>query len=193
MDKSKLLRALARKNGLCDKWFSEWSDEENDQRLIDKYIKGQDFCIEHNYPPLPMIRSVFSPEILHKNHIYTDGEAYERNPKRYVIALGDSLLNLRFDGFSVATVYARHSSTVSISVYERAIIDVRLFDNAKVEIKHLDARAKLNIFVRSCDAELDLDVYANSDNLKIHPFKNDQGTRSGKVHPRKIEIGRGVF
>lgn len=193
MDKSNLLRALARKNGLCNKWFSEWTDEEDDQSLIDKFIKGQDFCIEHDYPPLPMIRSIFSPEILHKNHIYTDGDAYERNPKRYVVALGDSSLNLRFDEFAVATVYARHNSTVLASVYDHAIIDVRLFDNSKVVIQHIGEKSKLNVFVRSDDAELDLNVYADSDNLKIHPYKNDQGTRSIKVHPRKIGIGRNIF
>lgn len=173
MDKSNMLRGLARRNGLCDKWFSEWVDNDNDQSLIDKYIRGQDFCIEHDYPPLPMIRSVFSQKILHDNHIYTDGEFYERNPKRYVVALGDSSLNLRFDEYAVATVYARHDSTVDISLYGHAIVDVRLFNNARIVVRHLDPKSKLNIFVRSERAELDLETYANSDNLKIHPCKHE--------------------
>lgn len=173
MNKSQMLRNLARRNGLCDKWFSEWGDEESDQSMIDKYVKGFDFCIQHDYPPLPTIKRAFSQKVLHDNNIYTDGYFRALNPKHHLIALGDTDLVVRCDEFLVTTIYARHDSNITLEVRDNAIVDVRLYDNATVKVKHLDTKSRLNIFVRSDNAELDLNTYATSDNLKIYPYKHD--------------------
>ena len=149
MNKSQLLRNLARKAGLCDKWFSEWSDNESDDALLERYIKGIDFCILHDYPSLPIIRSTFDEDTLRRHNIYLDAKSVTVNsPQPVSVFLGTSKANIAASAYSVSDIYVRHNSAVHIHARDHAIVSVTVYDQAKV-VATIEGQAKVHIYNRS--------------------------------------------
>lgn len=161
-----MLRALARRNGLCDQWYGEWSGAESDQELIDKYLKGLDFCIKHDYPSTDMICALFGAEMLRKNHIYTN-ETFveEKNAKPVVVLNGNTCGELEFDGYAVSSVYVRHVSDVKIKVADHAVVSVSLYDAANAYVECAEG-ATVYVYVRSANAK----VQANG-NVRVRGLK----------------------
>ena len=57
------LREMARKAGLCDKWYEEWKDDDTIDKCLERYVKGYDFAVKNDYPPLDFIRENFRKEV----------------------------------------------------------------------------------------------------------------------------------
>lgn len=123
--------------GLCDEWTREWDHDLDDYEFCDRFKRGQDFCIKHEYPSLDVIRRCFDSASLAKFGVFVD--SLESSPMRmyangtYVL-LGDCSGTMRFPRWSCAVVYVRHDSRIRIEAGEFARISVRLYDNAEVEI-----------------------------------------------------------
>lgn len=45
--------------GLCQQWTDEWADGTSKDELVEKFVRGIDFCIEHNFPSCEVIRKEF--------------------------------------------------------------------------------------------------------------------------------------
>jgi hypothetical protein len=131
---NKDLRSQARNFGLCDQWYEEWSDLNcSQQELIDKYIKGLDFCILHHYPSNDFIKSNFDRDLLHKNNIVVDERHSLLNPMTAVI-LGNSKSKVRVNGYSVCRVYVRDNSSVDVFIRHKAHLIIHVYDHASVTI-----------------------------------------------------------
>lgn len=154
MNKSQLLRNLARKAGLCDKWFSEWSDNESDDALLDRYIKGIDFCIMHDYPSIPIIRSTFDDETLRKHNIFLDAKNVTVNsPQPVSVFLGSSNAHVTASAFSVSDIYVRHNSKVHIHARGHSIVAVTVYDNAEI-VATYEGQAKVFVYNKSKDSRI---------------------------------------
>lgn len=66
------LRGHAVSYGLCTQWQGDWQNNKSQQELIGMYIRGIDFCIEHDYPTVEYIKGNFDRSLLHQNHIFVD-------------------------------------------------------------------------------------------------------------------------
>ena len=131
---NKDLMSEARRLGLCDPWYSEWQSKVYDpQELIDRYIKGLDFCIEHHYPSNEFIKSNFDRDLLHKNNIVVNERHSLLNPMTAVI-LGKSKSKVRVNGYCVCRVYVRDASVVDVYARQRSHIIIHVYDNAQVNI-----------------------------------------------------------
>lgn len=118
--------------GLCNEWQREWNLECTRQELVEKYLKGIDFCIKHDYPNVDFIREYFPKELLERNGVFVDGDVDGQNLST-VVLLGKSngvLLN----DFCVSNIYVRHSSLVSIQATNGARVFVEVYDNSLVTI-----------------------------------------------------------
>ena len=132
---SKTLRSMARSEGMCDRFFSEWEDDTTVGGLVEKFIAGFDFCVERNFPPLSFIRENFDTADLHRHHIYIDEEVdIDDAGSGFWVFLGKCKCSLSFDGSYAATVYVRHDSNVRISAANGAVVFVTAFDNGKVKV-----------------------------------------------------------
>lgn len=131
------LRNKARELGLCNEWFNEWSDTSSKQELIDKYITGIDFALQHHYPTNQYIKDNFELELLRKNNILVDDERNLLNPSVAVI-LGNTKTKIRVNGLSRSVIYIRDNSVVDIIAKNKSFVIVHLFDNASTIIKTED-------------------------------------------------------
>lgn len=118
--------------GLCDKWYKDWGILESKQQLIEKYIKGIDFCISHDYPSIGFIKKNFPNHLLLLNGIFLDENVDSSNVKKAVL-LGNSKGTIRYDGVRSCDVYVRHNSNIRIEAVGGAKVFVETYENCVVD------------------------------------------------------------
>lgn len=134
------LREMARSQGLCNEWYGEWKDETDVDELLEKYVRGIDFAIEHDYPSLEFARKYFASkpmkEALHRHNIYLDEEVnlVESNSGVWVL-LGKCTGRITFDAWAVANVYVRHESNVRIDAEDLSRVFVSVCESAEADLK----------------------------------------------------------
>lgn len=144
MNLSDRMKTEAVSLGLCAQWTAEWEDKSSKDAMIDKFVRGIDFCIKHNWPSPAVIKRDFGDRI-HAHGVYVDEVAYLHNPKGVVVLNGNCDAHITFDSFSVATVYVRHTSKLSITTGGFAKVRVCLHDNGVVNVK-CSGNSKCNVF-----------------------------------------------
>lgn len=125
------LREMARMQGLCDQWYSEWKDDDTLDDCLERYIRGFDFVQERDWPPLEFIRKHFDKELLHRYHIYIDEEVNIDNAQNgFYVFLGNCTGYISAAGFCAATIYLRHNSNIRVSAVGAARVFLHYFDNS---------------------------------------------------------------
>lgn len=129
------LRDMARTDGLCDEWFGAWSEDCSDEELFDKYKRGIDFAIEHDYPSNKYILTHWDRETLRRNGIYVNDKVEEdAGGSGTFVVNGDSEVTMRFDAYDAADIYVRHHSVLYLDASYMAKVRINLYDEARVEI-----------------------------------------------------------
>lgn len=144
------LREMARvqPEPLCDKWYGEWADDTPVDVLLSKYVKGFDFCVQNDYPPLEFIRGNFSSDDLHAHNIYLDEEVdIEAARGGYYVFLGGCTGRLAICGMVAATVYVRHGSDIIVDAVDGAKVFVSTYDGAVAHVGS-DAVSKCFLYKR---------------------------------------------
>lgn len=122
---------MARDSGLCDLWYSKWRDSTDIDKLLDMYVRGFDFCVENDYPPLDFIRENFRLDDLHRHHIYLDEDVdIAKGSSDTYIFLGNCTGEIHFSGFAVSNVYIRHKSSINITCDGYSKVFVSLYEDS---------------------------------------------------------------
>lgn len=127
------LREMARvqQKPLCDEWYGEWADDTNVDSLLDKYVRGFDFVVENDYPPLTFIREHFDRETLRSHHIFVDTEEeIDDCASGIYVFLGNCRVRMNVDGIKAVTVYVRHESDVEVFASSGAKVFVTYYDKS---------------------------------------------------------------
>ena len=89
--------------GLCAEWTAEWRDGSTKDEMAEKYVRGIDFCIAHDWPSCDIIKREFG-DVMHSHGVYVDESVRLRNPGT-VILNGHCDATITCDGYSVTNVY----------------------------------------------------------------------------------------
>lgn len=138
MNKSEMIRALARKKGLCDAWTSEWNDNCSDDELIYKFVEGQNFCLKYDVPGINILRSTEN-EVLLNHNVYCDYKGTIHNPtddlqQKRIVICGDSDIDIILDGYTICDIFIHHNSNVRIFTKDNAICYVNVAGSAKISV-----------------------------------------------------------
>lgn len=154
---NKELRDEAVGYGLCKQWQGDWLDDKSQQELITMYKDGLDFCIENNYPSITYIKKNFDKALLRKNLIFVDEDVTGMCGKNGIYVLnGGCSGSVEFKGFTVATLYVRHTSEITVNVRHLAKVFISVYDKAKVSVTHTGA-AKVYVYRRGYDTTVSVD------------------------------------
>lgn len=135
---SETLKQQAVDLGLCRPWTEAWGDCDQ-QELIDKFVKGIDFCLERNWPTPDFIKTNFDRDLLNSNLIFVDEYLdFDMMPSGVYIINGECSGTIRFAPWTAATIYVRHKSNVTIIADDFAKVFVRVYDEANAEVVELD-------------------------------------------------------
>lgn len=132
MDLQEDLKRKAIACGLCEQWQREWGKPDEDE-LINKFIEGIDFCIEHNYPTNDYIIRHFKQETLHRHGVYVSEDFMAVNPP-VIVAQGECNGKVALHDVVSRDIYVRHTSRLKLTVTDYARASVRVHDNAIVDI-----------------------------------------------------------
>lgn len=119
--------------GLCDEWHNAWQDNSTQQELINKYLRGIDFCLQHHWPSNGFIKANFNKGLLRRNHIFVNDKRSVLNPKMAVV-LGDSVVRVRINGGHASTIYLCDSSETEVILHSEEKIIIHTFDHARVNV-----------------------------------------------------------
>lgn len=129
---SETLKQQAVNLGLCKPWTEAWTDNCDQQELIDKYKKGIDFCLDRDWPSNDFIKANFDRDLLNANLIFVDEYVdMDMAPSGIYILNGECSGTIRFQQWAAATIYVRHNSKVNIVASDFAKIFVRIYDEAQ--------------------------------------------------------------
>ena len=139
-----MLRDRARQLGLCDQWYDQWDKEETKQELIEKYLKGIDFCIKHDYPKPDFIRAYFPNSILVKNCIFLDTLNVETSNLSRAVFLGKSNGRITYDGVKAGNIYLRHESELDVKATGGARVFIETYEGCRLNV---EAKENSKVFV----------------------------------------------
>lgn len=118
--------------GLCAQWTSEWKDNTSKDEMVEKFITGLDFCIQHNFPSTDVMKKHFG-DVIHAHGVYVDEMVYVSHPKTVVLN-GHCRGTICCDGFDASNIYVRHDTNVTIRVNGHAYVHVSMYDKSKINI-----------------------------------------------------------
>ena len=55
--------------GLCAQWTAEWQDNTSKDDMVEKFVRGIDFCIGRNWPLAKDIKKYFG-DVIHNHGVY---------------------------------------------------------------------------------------------------------------------------
>jgi hypothetical protein len=155
---SEELKERAISLGLCKEWTGEWQKEDLDS-LCEKYARGIDFCIDHDYPTTEYMKAHFDG-VMQKHGIYVNDVFDEKNARKIIIN-GISVGHLLYDSYSVGKIYLRHSSQLKLDVEDNSKVFIFVYDDSFVEINNGE---NSKVYVYKYGGE----VKANNKNITIH-------------------------
>lgn len=137
MELQRRLKLEAISLGLCQQWQDEWG-EPNTLQLIDKYKRGIDFCIEHDFPSVDVLRKEFDRAVLNENDIFVNDNIALNIDKggRNIIINGDCEGVITISGYAVATIYVRHTSCVRVVMKDFARASISVYDKSQLTVNN---------------------------------------------------------
>lgn len=142
---SERLKGEAVALGLCEEWQSQWLRKTSRDELADKFIRGLDFCIEHDWPSCEFIKREFPEDVRHNHGVYVDEEVRGDVFAATVVLMGKCSADLSFAGYDVRDVYVRHDSVLRLVVGGEAKVFVNVYDTSRLDVRQ-EGNAKVYVY-----------------------------------------------
>lgn len=131
-ERSQELKRQAVELGLCRKWTNEWTEGLDADELIDRYIRGIDFCIARDYPSRTDMRKMFTKEEMERNGVFLDSDTAVTNRNGTIVMNGDCDMKVIAAKNTVTEIYLRHGSKLKLGVGDIASVTVNVYDGAEL-------------------------------------------------------------
>lgn len=130
---SNLLLEKAIDFNLCQPWQDAWNDDFS--ALMSMYKRGMDFCIEHDYPSLDILRQHLKGKTEPYN-IFIDSHKEVDIYSDTAVVVGDSLVIINVSDYGVLNLYVRHNSKVIVYSGDHSIINIETYENSILEVEN---------------------------------------------------------
>lgn len=130
-------------NGMCQQFQDEWQDP-TVAELCRMYFRGMDFCVEHDWPKIELIRETFDSDELAEYGVFIkDGSV--RN-KLNVAILGDSTVHVYVPDFALCDICARHNSRVHLHLGHKSYCYISTYEDTRIFIDEKESDARVKVF-----------------------------------------------
>lgn len=150
MDNHELNKCLKKKAielGLCKQWQSKWEQDWPQEKLIEKYYEGIDFCLRNNFPSDDFIQAHIPQNFLRANGFYINDIRSGLN-HTYSIIKKESIVTLRYNASNIGTVYVTDYSELNLTAKNRSFVIVHALGNAIITA-HATDNAKITVIQHS--------------------------------------------
>ncbi len=128
--------------GLCAQWTAEWQDNSSKDEMVEKFVRGIDFCIGRNWPSTDVMKKCFG-DVIHNHGVYVDENVVLKNPKTVVLN-GECVANIEYEWMDSGEIYVRHNSSLYLKVKGLSRVFVNLHDDAEA---HIEVEDSARVFV----------------------------------------------
>lgn len=118
--------------GLCAQWTAEWKNNSTKDEMVEKFVRGIDFCIGRDWPSTKDMKKYFG-DVMHNHGVYVDENVEAMNPKTLILN-GACVANVCYDGTSTGEIYVRHSSSLYLKVKGLSRVFVNLLDGGELHV-----------------------------------------------------------
>lgn len=129
---SEKLKQEAVSLGLCREWTEDWDNRSDRDGLVEKFVRGIDFCIAHDWPSVKEMKRGFGG-VMQRHGVYADENVECRNAP-FVVLNGCCVADLCYDGTGTGDVYVRHDSECRIKVRGLSRVFVSVYDTGTVNL-----------------------------------------------------------
>lgn len=129
--------------GLCAQWTADWQDNSSKDEMVEKFVKGIDFCIGRNWPSTKDIKKYFG-DVIHRHGVYVDENVDLTNPK-ITILNGECVGHINYSWMGNGEIYVRHGSSLYLKVKDFSKVFVNLHDDAELHVE-CDINAKCFVY-----------------------------------------------
>lgn len=118
-------------HGMCEKFQKEWG-KPGVKELCEKYFRGQDFCIEHNWPDLKWLEENMRGKTIEYGILINQTVQMSQGERREFALIGNSDLTL--DVFDVCDITIRHNSKIHLNVHDGCFVYVSMHDDSVLDV-----------------------------------------------------------
>lgn len=136
MELHELIKQEGIEAGMCEKYQELWGTPDL-KKLCEYFHRGQDFCIEKNFPRIELLEQ-YADDIAQYGIYAKDGVS---KAQTFVVALGNA--NVKVEVSSVTDLTVRHNAVVRVSLYGKSMCYISARDNCKIIIEHKDPESRL--------------------------------------------------
>jgi len=140
----KELAKEAQTKGICTPGMKKILQSNDKEALLNYYIEGLDFCLEHDFPSNDYLKTEGS-DLLAIKGIYIDEDIATVNDRRLVL-LGKCKGHVVANEYSVMDVFVKHESTVQLYANDHSFVRIDCFDTVNVQI-YASGNAKIVVNV----------------------------------------------
>ena len=102
------MKAEAMGLALCQQWTNEWEDNTSKDEMVRKFVRGIDFCIDHNWPDVKTIKRQFG-DVIHNHGVWADENVSVTNAPMTILN-GECVCDATFDGTGAGEVGWRQAT-----------------------------------------------------------------------------------
>ncbi len=146
MELNQYILKEARINGICAEWATLIDHSNSKDELMEMYVKGIDFCLEHDFPSNQDLLKLGGPDFIAKYGVYVNQDC-EFQDKRFLVLLGACKSKACYTGYSIGQVYLKGTSSLSCDVAENAFIIIDCFDETSISVNSSnDSKVLVNLY-----------------------------------------------
>lgn len=119
--------------GLCAQWTAEWGKDTTKGDMVEKFVAGLDFCIQHDFPSTEVMKRDFG-DVMHDYGVYVDESVHLTDPKTLVLN-GRCDASVKCGRLAASDIYVRHKSKLRIAVERGSYVHVSVYDDTETAIE----------------------------------------------------------
>lgn len=143
--KTDQLAEMAKSHSICDPGLQRILSSNDKESLLEYYLEGIDFCLEHNFPSKDYLKAN-GDDLLARYGIFID-EAVQLTNQSICVLLGTCRASIELTEYSVSRMYIKHESEAVISLTGNSFAIIDIFDGSKLNIDASgNSKAVVNVY-----------------------------------------------
>lgn len=158
------------KEGICDDWATYIKNAKSKDELMEMYVKGIDFCLEHNFPSNSDLLKFGGSTFLSNYGVYVDSivNLYGGD---FIVLLGSCKAKLVYNNYTAGQLFNKANSEMEVVINDNAFIVIDCFDESRAHIRASgNSKVCINIYG---NAKV---TYTTADNAIVKIVKKNRPT-----------------
>ena len=146
MELNNHIHSGAVKEGICSDWATYIKEAKSKEELMEMYVKGIDFCLEHNFPSNSDLLKFGGSSFLSNYGVYVDAQVNEID-QPFIVLLGTCKAKIAYNNYTAGQLFNKANSDMKVVINDNAFIVIDCFDESRTHIQaNGNSKVCINIY-----------------------------------------------